>query len=144
MKKIADISKKGRIFVPDMCNNWFKYFLTISLLMIYLNRGLFVAMPGIEISCTHPAASNEVNSLLEIFINWAGGHNDLDEDGDSPESYNIAQAAQPLIDQNLTYICLTCPYTFAYKIFYIFEEAMPSLNIYGTIDHPPELLIVNC
>jgi len=127
-----------------MYSNWFKYILTISLLIIYINRGLFVAMPGIELSCTHPATSNEVNSLLEIIINWAGGHNELDEDGDSPESYNTAQSVQPLIDQNLTYIRLTCPCTSTHKIFYILDEAIPSLDTYGTIDHPPELLIVNC
>jgi len=109
------------------------------LLLIYTNRGLFVAMPGIEISCSHPAASSEVNSLLEIIINWAGGHNDLDEDGDSPESYNTAQSVQPLIDQNLTYIRFTCPCTSTHKIFFIFDEVMPSSDTYGTIDHPPEM-----
>jgi len=122
-----------------MYSNWFKYILITSLLLIYINRGLFVAMPGIEMSCAYPATSNEINSLLEIIINWAGGHNELDEDGDSPESYNTAQTAQPLIDQNLTYTSLVCPCILAHKIFYIFDEAMPSLDTYGTIDHPPEI-----
>jgi hypothetical protein len=121
-----------------MYSNWFKNILTVSLLLIYINRGFFVAMPGIEMSCAHSAASNEVNSLLEIIMNWAGGHNELDEDGDYPESYNAAQSVQPLIAQNLTYTCLTCPCTFTHKIFHIFNEAMPSLDAYGTIDHPPE------
>ena len=127
-----------------MCSNWFKYFMMVILLVFYINRGLFVAMPGLEMSCAHSTASNEINSLLEIIINWTGGQNRLDEDGDSPESYNIAKTIQPLIDQNQMYICLTCPYTPVYKIFYIVDEAMSSLYIYGTIDHPPELLIVNC
>jgi len=128
-----------------MRSDWFKYLMTVSLLIIYINRGLFVAMPGVEMSCAHPTASNEINSLLEIIINWVGGHNELDEDGDSPESYNTAKTHQPLIDQNLMCAYITCPYTPAHKIFYAFDEAMFSLDIYGTIDHPPEQLIIdNC
>ena len=130
---------KNIIFLPlspIMRSNWFKYALMFSLLIIYINRGLFVAIPSIEIS--NPSG-NEINSLLEIIINWTGGHNDIDEDGDLSESYNMAKTAQPLIDQNMTYISLTCPYFLAHKIFCIFDEAMPSLNIYGTIDHPPEM-----
>jgi len=119
-----------------MRSNWFKYLITVCLLIIYINRGLFVAIPGNEIS--NPSG-NEINSLLEIIINWAGGTNELDEDGDLPESYNAAKTIQPLIDQNLTYTSLACPYILAHKIFYIFDEAMPSLDTYGTIDHPPEI-----
>jgi len=104
--------------------------------MIYINRGLFVALPGVELSNT---SGNEINSLLEVIINWAGGHNHLDEDGDCPESYNTAHTIQPLIDQTPAYTCLTCPYTFTHKIFYIFDEVMPSSDTYGTIDHPPEM-----
>jgi hypothetical protein len=115
--------------------------MTVCLLAFYINRGLFVAMPGFEVS--NPSG-NEINSLLEIIITWAGGQNHLDEDGDCPESYNVAKTIQPLIDQNQMYVSLTCPYTSSYKIFYIFDEAMPSLDAYGTIDHPPELLIDNC
>ena len=123
-----------------MRSNWFKYLLMVSLLMMYINRGLFV-VPGIE---TSNPSGNEINSLLEVIVNCAGGHNEVDEDGDCPETYNTATTAQPLIDQNLMYICLTCPFIPTHKIFYIFDEAMPSSDTYGTIDHPPELLIVNC
>ena len=122
-----------------MRSAWFKYFITFCLLITYINRGFFVAMPGIEMSCTHPVESKEINSLLEIIINWAGGHNELDEDGDTPESYNIAKTVQPLIDQNLTCICLKCPYTSVHKIFYIFNETMYLSDIHKIIDHPPEL-----
>ena len=120
---------------PIMQSNCFKNIMTFSLLVFYINRGLFVS-PCIEISYS---SGNEINSLLEVIINWAGGYNDLDEDGDCPETYNAAQIAQPLIDQNLMRVCLTCPYISAHKIFYLIDEAMPSLDTYGTIDHPPEL-----
>ena len=95
------------------------------LMITYINRGLFIAMPGIELS--NPSG-NEINSLLEVIINWAGGHNEVDEDGDCPESYNAAQTAQPLIAQNLMCVCLKCPYTSTHNIFYFFDEAMPSQN----------------
>ena len=131
---------------PIMRSNWFKYLMTGFLLVMYINRGLFVAAPGFEISCAHPALSNEINSLLEIIIYWTGGHNHVDEDGDSPESYSAAHTIQPLIDPNSIYaICLTHPNTTIRKIFYLFDESILSLYIYGTIDHPPEQLIIdNC
>jgi hypothetical protein len=104
-------------------------------MVTFINRGLFVAMPGVEIACT---SDNEINSILELVINWAGGHNDLDEDGDTPESYNVAHSVQPLINQHLTCTCLRCPYFTIHKTGYILDEAIPSLYSYGTIDHPPE------
>ena len=129
-----------------MRSNWFKYLMIGFLLVVYINRGLFVAAPGIEISCAHSSSGSEINSLLEIIINLAGGQNDIDEDGDSPESYNAAQIFQPLIDPNSMYASsLMHPNTAVHKIFYLFDETILSLYTYGTIDHPPEqLIIVNC
>jgi len=115
--------------------------MTVCLLVIYINRGLFVAAPGVEMSCAHPASSNEINSLLEIILNWTGGHNNVDEDGDYPESYNAAQTFQPLIDPNSIHTTfLTHPNTAVHKIFYLFNETILSLYAYGTIDHPPEMV----
>ncbi len=128
------------IFAPDMRSNWFKYLMLIGFLMIYINRGLFVATPGTETTNTNPASSNEVNSLLEIIIELAGGHNHIDEDGDSPESYNFAKTAQPVINPGQNLVAgMERPYTPANKLFLLIDEAMPSLYTYGTIDHPPEV-----
>ena len=122
-----------------MRNNWFKYLMTGVLLVMYINRGLFVAAPGVESFCVHSASSNEINSLLEIIINCAGGHNHIDEDGDSPETYSAAQTFQPLIDPNSMYAtCLTYPNTMVRNTFFQFNETILSLFNYGTIDHPPE------
>jgi len=108
----------------------------VFLLITYINRGFFVAMPGVEIS---NSTGNEINSLLEVFINWAGGTNEIDEDGDLPESYNAAHSTQPLIAQSLMYsLCLACPLISSSNSFYLMDEAIYSLHIYGTIDHPPE------
>ena len=120
-----------------------KYLMVFLLLTIYINRGVFVAMPGIELS---NSSGNEINSLLEVIINWTGSHNDVDEDGDYPENYNASQTAQPLIAQNLMYInYLTHPYTTAKKILFPVVETMILSDYYGTIDKPPEqLIIVDC
>jgi len=118
-----------------MHRNWVKYIMTVSLLVIFINRALFVAMPGVEISCS----SNDVNTLLETIFNWAGIHNDIDEDGDSPENYNAASSVQPLIDNIFSRICITCPFTSLNKLFNVFNDAVTLLDAYGTIDHPPEI-----
>ena len=113
--------------------------MTAILLVTYINRGLFVAAPGVETFCPH-SSSNEINSLLEVIINWAGGHNNVDEDGDSPETYSVAQTFQPLIDSNSMYAtCLTYPSAAVRNVFFQFNETILSLYNYGTIDHPPEL-----
>ena len=97
-------------------------------------------MPGIEMSCTHPVASKEINSLLEIIINWAGGNNEVDEDGDCPESYSCSNTTQPLITQNLMYtISSERLYAIVHKIFYQFDESINAIDYYKTIDHPPEI-----
>ena len=123
-----------------MRNNRFKYPMIAFLLVFYINRGLFVAMPGIEIS---NSSGNEINSLLEVIINWAGGTNETDEDGDLPEQYHAAHSTQPLIAQNLMYsICLACPQFSGRNSFYLTDETIYSLHIYGTIDHPPESQLI--
>jgi hypothetical protein len=115
-----------------MRSNWFKYLVTISLLMIYINRGLFVAVPEYS-------SSSEINSLLEVIINLTGGHNDIDEDGDSSETYDVAQTVQPLINPNFTTICLDNLCVPAHKLFFIFDETIFSFDTYKSIDKPPEM-----
>ena len=120
-----------------MCSNWLKYLISLCLLVIYINRGLFVAMPGIE---TSRVSVLEINSLLEVVMNLAGGHNEIDEDGDAPESYGGAKSVQPLINHNHTYASLTCPYEETRKIFYTRNDAMLPSGNYKTIEKPPEEL----
>ena len=123
-----------------MRSNWFKYLISFILLVFYINRGLFVA-PGFEVS---NSSGNEINSLLEVIINWAGGYNDVDEDGDCSETYDTARTAQFLSDQNLNYsTCLTHPFAMVHKLFSPDDEAMITSGFYGTIDQPPELLKID-
>ena len=130
-----------QFFYPYLCptmmrSNCFKYIMMSVLLLMYINRGLFVAMPSVEIP--NPFG-NEINSLLEVIIIWAGGDNSADEDGDSPETYNAAQTIQPLIDPNSMFTtCLMYPNSVVHKVFYLHNETILSQSDYGTIDHPPQ------
>jgi len=127
-----------------MQSNWFKYLITGFLLVTYINRGLFITAPDVEMFSTHSLSGNEINSLLEIIIIWAGGDNNVDEDGDSPESYHAAQIFQPLIDPNSMYASsLMHPNTAVRNTFFLFNETIPSQYAYGTIDHPPEQLTID-
>ena len=114
-----------------------KCIITISLLVIFINRAVFVAMPGVETSCL----SYDVNTLFETILNWVGIENFIDEDGDSPENYNTVNSAQPLLDDNFSYIHIHCPFATLSKIFHVSNDTMLSLLDYGTIDHPPEISV---
>ena len=124
-----------------MYRSWFKYSVSVCLMVFYINRGLFVAMPFTESCCAIPSTNEEINSVLELVISWVGIHNDIDEDGDSPESYNAAKTIQPLIDHKITSACLACPIALTNNIFYPHNETLSLSNIYGTIDHPPEITL---
>ena len=135
---ILCVIQKKLIPLPSiMRNNCFNYIVTGFLLAMYINRALFVA--GVETSSAHLSYSSEINSLLEVIINLAGGHNDIDEDGDCPETYNAAKTIQPLIDPNSMFAtCLAHHNPVARKKFYLLNETIPLLHNYGTIDQPPE------
>ena len=122
-------------FVPDMCSSWLKNMMIVGLLMIFINRAVFVAMPGVETS----SSNADINSLLEMIIGWAGMPNDLDEDGDSPENYNIANTAKLIVCQTLESNYVNCPSVSLHKTFNEFDEDMLSSGKYGTIDHPPQI-----
>ena len=92
-----------------------------------------MAIPGVEL---RSSSGMEVNSLLEVVMNLAGGYNDLDEDGDNPEAYNAQYVAQPLIDAS---ICLKRPNVAARKLFFLRNETMLPSEVCKTIDHPPEM-----
>jgi len=113
------------------------------LLVVYFNRGLFVAPSGIETSSTVNGLSSEVNSLLEVIINLAGGYNDIDEDGDCPETYNSLTLSQPLFDPNSMNISGLSPKITSRKKFYHYNESIPPLSHFGIIDQPPEQLTID-
>ena len=119
-----------------MRNSWFKYSIMVCLLVVYINRGLFVAMPGAELS---GSTDDEINSILELVLDLTGRPNHVDEDGDCPESYSFTTITQPLIAQNFIYSMNTgCTYATESNLFELFDESVDSIDYNRTIDHPPE------
>ena len=115
---------------------WFKYLIMVCLLVVYINRGLFVAMPGVEIS---GSTDKEINSIIELVLDLTGRSNQVDEDGDCPESYSFSTITQPLIAQNLIYsINLGCLYATEFNLFDAFDESIHTIDYNKSIDHPPE------
>ena len=116
--------------------------LIVFLMLSYLNRGLFVnnmSEGNLSYSNHTSQTGNEINSVLELILNLTGNVNDIDEDGDLPESYCFS-FVQPFIFQNLTQT-LEQNDLFSKDItkkFYVTSDAIFSLSVYGQIDHPPE------
>ncbi len=110
------------------------------LLMTYVNRSFFVVSPEAEPISISGEARGEINSLIELF-QWVfyGYENGIDEDGDSPESYNFAKIHKPPVDHNLLFnFELTQPLISERCNLFPQTERILALPVYGTIDHPPE------
>ena len=113
-------------------------------MLVYINRGLFVGASEITSSCPSNSVyvDDEINSVLEFVLKLAGCHvNDIDDDGDSPESYFPFEIRQLLVYQELARM-LEQNNVFAKdlkKKFYIFPDTVYSLLMYKQIDHPPEV-----
>ena len=77
--------------------------------------------------------------MLELLRYLATGYeNGVDEDGDSPESYNFAPT-QPLTDYCQAHsINLNSLLTRANVTVVPLTERIPSTPTYGTVDRPPE------
>jgi hypothetical protein len=111
-----------------------KYIFIAFLLMIYINRGLFVTPDEMN---TNP---REINSLAELFVEFITGHsNNIDEDGNSQETCNSAKIVQPFVAQQLSK-SLELWNEFPQKtekLYFPITENIPNLPILGQIDHPP-------
>ena len=83
--------------------------------------------------------TNEINSVLELVLKWVGyGENDIDEDGDSPESYASFHFLQLFTYQDFAQILNNLFSKDVKKTFCVFSNVKYSQPIYGQIDHPPE------
>jgi len=112
--------------------------LIFFLVLSYINRGLFVDASEAGSACSSHIShtENEINSVLELFLDMIGITNDIDEDGDLPESYCSSKFIEPFVHQNSQQNNL-----FSKEIkrtFYIFSDLLFSQPVYGQIDHPPE------
>jgi len=125
-----------------MKHSFSKYPIIIVLLFIFLNRGLFVAMPETEINLGEKSSKQEINSFIELLAGLiTGENNNIDEDGDSSESLNTVKITQTFIYQTFS-LSLETREKFAEtkpKLQFPDSEKIPQLLVYGQIDHPPQL-----
>jgi hypothetical protein len=111
-----------------------KYSIIFFLLLVYINRGLFITPYEIE---NH--GNSELNSVIEWITHLVTGEsNDIDEDGDLQTdcnsvkvNTNFCEDFAKYLDLNLYLKCtkiIACPNN---EIFYL-------KDFYSQIDHPPQ------
>ena len=114
-----------------------KYSITILLLMIYINRGLFVA----SVYEVESQDGCEVNSLIEWVIQLiTDKDNGIDEDGDEHSCCNFVKTVQPDFSQQIAKHFELANLYFK-KIEFLFpkKENFLSNDFYARIDQPPEV-----
>ena len=123
-----------------MLKNGLNGLLIVFLMLSYVNRGLFVDMSERNFTCsTHTSQTkNEINSILELIFALTGNANDIDEDGDSPESYCFSNFVEPFVYQDFARILEQNLFSEIKNKFYVASDAIFSQPVYGQIDHPPE------
>ena len=120
-----------------MQNATVKHFLTIILLLVFINRGFFV-------SSADEMKSNdkEINSVVEWVMEMVTGEsNNFDEDGDSQNDHNYVQIVQHDFTQHFTQILeLANQFSINKNNFAIpNKENLPPINFFDKIDKPPEI-----
>jgi hypothetical protein len=113
-----------------------KYVMVAFLLMVYINRGLFVSAAW-EVD---NQADGEINSVIELIMQMiTGEENGIDEDGDSHSSCNFVSIAQYDFSEQITKnfdfanLFLKNINTYISR-----RENIPMKNFFGQIDQPPE------
>ncbi|MDR0829997.1 MAG: hypothetical protein LBN95_07790 [Prevotellaceae bacterium] len=118
-----------------MIKSVLKYVSVAFLLMIYINRGLFVS-PDEMGSNPH-----EINSIIELLAELITGQsNNTDEDGDTQETCNSVKMVQPFIVQQFSQsleLLNKIPQK-TEKISFPINENLPKSLVLGQIDHPPK------
>ncbi|MDR0798219.1 MAG: hypothetical protein LBN18_00445 [Dysgonamonadaceae bacterium] len=114
-----------------------KYIVIGFLLIIYINRGLFVVPTETSNDLS------EINSVIEFLVEKATGQsNNTDEDGDSQETCNSVKIIQPYVSEQFAQ-SLDLGNQFPQqttKVFFSTNENIPQLPVLGQIDHPPQEL----
>lgn len=113
-----------------------QYLIVIFLLMVYINRGLFVAA-----TCeVENHEGKEINTVIELVMQLVcGKSNDIDEDGDSADPYNTFNFMSSFVCNNFSKTSQhNLPFKTLSKKHYVASDAIFSLSVYGQIDPPPE------
>lgn len=115
-----------------------KYSLIALLLLVYINRSLFIAPYEVE---NH--GNNEVNSMVEWLIQLiSGDSNDIDEDGDIQTDCNYVKIVlHDFSQQTAKFFELTdLSSRDLEKLTFPKKEDFPVNDFYSEIDHPPQVI----
>jgi hypothetical protein len=114
-----------------------KYSITFLLLLIYINRGLFITPYEIE-----NTGNKEVNSVMEWVIQLVTGEsNDIDEDGDLQSDCNSVKIVSHDFYQKFAQSLelLSLHEKNIEKIRFQTKENFYRNDFYTQIDHPPQV-----
>jgi len=120
-----------------MRNNAVKHFITIILMLVFINRGFFVSSAD-----EMKRNDNEINSVVEWLIEiFTGENNNFDEDGDSQSDHNCVKISQHDFTQQVAKIFeLANLFSINKNNFCISKkENLPPINFFDKIDKPPEV-----
>jgi hypothetical protein len=109
---------------------------TVCFLLIYVNRGLFIASVETDFN-----SGCEINSVAEWLLELVTGQsNNLDEDGNSHDTCNSHQTLQIFTAHQVLQMLemWNKPAADAEKIFFPVNESIPDLYLVMQIDHPPK------
>ena len=128
---LCEIDKK----MPNLA---VKYSIIMFLLVVYINRGVFIAPYEVE---NH--GNRELNSVFELLVQLISGEgNDIDEDGDLPSDCNSVKIVQYDFSQQLAqqFELINLYSQKTDKFAFFIEENLPIKPFCFPIDHPPEVI----
>jgi len=120
-----------------MKNPVVRNFVTIVLLLLYINRGFFITGTN---ETKNP--DGEINSVLEYLVELVTGEsNNIDEDGDSQTDCNSSKIVHHDFSQQLAQSIDLLNFFSERVNKYVIpnKENIPPLNFFDKIDKPPEV-----
>jgi hypothetical protein len=111
-----------------------KYLIIFFLLLVYINRGVFIAPYETE---NH--GNNETNSIIEWIAQLVTGEsNDIDEDGDMQSDCNSVNTF--FYPELVQYLDLLNFHSKSTEIIFPRKENFYLKDFYTQIDHPPQIV----
>ena len=119
-----------------MQKEFVKHSIIFFLLLIYVNRGIFIVPYEAENN-----GNKEINSIVELIVETVTGRsNDIDEDGDSQSDCNFVKIVSYNFYQEFAqYLDMLDLYSKNIEFIFSREEDIPMKKYYGRIDHPPDM-----
>jgi len=110
-----------------------KYSIIFFLLLVYLNRGIFIVPYEVE-----NQNNKEINSVIELITQLITGEdNGIDEDGDEQTDCSFPYIT--LYDFSLSFVHIDVFSKDIKKIGFSYKEKFLSNDFCSRIDHPPEV-----